>query len=56
MDSVIEAYKNTNSLKEASKISNVSYDTVQYWYEWGSKGFGSENTYFFKYISNITNI
>lgn len=56
MDSVIEAYKNTNSLKEASKISNVSYDTVQYWYEWGSKGFGSENTYFFKNISNITNI
>lgn len=48
MDSVIEAYKKTHSLKEASKLVNVSYDTVQYWYEWGSKGFGEENTYFFK--------
>ncbi len=48
MDSVIEAYKKTNSLEKASKIADVSYDTVQYWYEWGSKGFGRENTYFFK--------
>lgn len=48
MDDVIEAYKKTNSLKEAAKIANVSYDTVQYWYEWGSRGFGEENTYFFK--------
>ena len=52
MDSVIEAYKKTNSLKEASKIADVSYDTVQYWYEWGSKGFGEENTYFFKKIKS----
>ena len=48
MDSVIEAYKKTNSLEKASKMADVSYDTVQYWYEWGSKGFGRENTYFFK--------
>ncbi|WP_405287004.1 hypothetical protein [Methanobrevibacter sp.] len=53
MDNVIEAYKKTNSLKEASKRANVSYDTVQYWYEWGFKGFGKENTYFFKKIDNI---
>lgn len=53
MDSVVEAYKKTNSLKEASKIANVSYDTVQYWYEWGSKGFGKENTYFFKKLDKI---
>ena len=63
MDDVIEAYIKTNSLKEASKIANVSYNTVQYWYDWGSKGFGKENTYFFKkliifnkfYIYLITN-
>ena len=48
MDSVIEAYMKTNSLEKASKMADVSYDTVQYWYEWGSKGFGRENTYFFK--------
>ena len=48
MDDVIEAYRLTKSLKEASKIANVSYDTVQYWYEWGSKGFGEENVYFFQ--------
>lgn len=48
MDDVIEAYRKTNSLEKASKIANVSYDTVQYWHEWGSKGFGEENTYFFK--------
>lgn len=51
MDEVVEVYKMTNSLKEASKIANVSYDTVQYWYEWGSKGFGEENTYFFKKLN-----
>lgn len=50
MDSVIDAYKKTNSLKEASRIANVSWDTVEYWYDWGSKGFGEENTYFFKKI------
>ena len=54
MDSVIEAYKKTNSLKEASKIASVSYDTVQYWYEWGSRGFGKENAYFFKKIKSST--
>ena len=48
MDDVVEAYKKTNSLEKAAKMANVSYDTVQYWYEWGSKGFGEENTYFFK--------
>lgn len=50
MDRVIEAYEKTDSLKEASKLADVSYDTVQYWYEWGSRGFGEENTYFFKNI------
>ncbi|WP_298522520.1 hypothetical protein [uncultured Methanobrevibacter sp.] len=53
MDSVIEAYKKTSSLKEASKIANVSYDTVQYWYEWGSKGFGNENAYFYKRLNPL---
>ena len=48
MDDVIRAYKKTKSLKRASEIANVSYDTVQYWYDWGSRGFGEENTYFFK--------
>lgn len=51
MDDVIDAFKKTNSLKEASEIANVSYDTVMYWYEWGSKGFGKENTYFFKKLN-----
>ena len=40
MDAVIEFYKKTNSLKEASKFAGVSYDTVKYWYEWRSRGFG----------------
>ena len=52
MDSVIEAYKKTNSLKEASRIANVSFDTVQYWYDWGSKGFGEENTYFYRKLQD----
>lgn len=52
MDDVIEAYKKTDSLKEASKIAGVSYNTVQYWYEWGSKGFGEENSYFFKKLES----
>lgn len=50
MDAVIEEFKKTNSLKEASKKANVSYDTVQYWYEWGFRGFGEENSYFYKRI------
>lgn len=50
MDDVIEAYRKTNSLNEASKIADVSYGNVKYWYEWGSRGFGNENTYFFKKI------
>lgn len=29
IDCVIEVYKKTNSLKEASKMANVSDDTVQ---------------------------
>jgi predicted site-specific integrase-resolvase len=53
MDSVIEAYRKTNSLKRASELAGVSYDTVQYWYEWGSRGFGEENTYFYKNIIKI---
>ncbi len=53
MDDVIEAYRKTDSLKEASKIADVSHDTVQYWYEWGSKGFGEENAYFFKKIKEM---
>ena len=51
MDSVAEAFEKTKSLKKASEIAGVSYDTVKYWYEWGSKGFGEENTYFFKKLS-----
>lgn len=53
MDSVVEAYRKTNSLKDAAKIANVNLDTVEYWYEWGSRGFGEENTYFFKKIKEI---
>ncbi|MBQ8017224.1 MAG: hypothetical protein IJ258_03870 [Methanobrevibacter sp.] len=53
MDSVIEAYKRTNSLKEASRIAGVSYDTVQYWQEWGSRGFGEENTYFYRKLESL---
>lgn len=53
MDSVVEAYRKTNSLKDAAKIANVNPDTVEYWYEWGSRGFGEENTYFFKKIKEI---
>lgn len=53
MDSVAEAYGKTGSLEKASEIAGVSYDTVQYWYEWGSRGFGAENTYFFKKIDEL---
>ena len=53
MDRVIENYKNTESLEQASKMANVSYDTVKYWYEWGKNGFGEENSYFYKELSKI---
>lgn len=53
MDRVIENYKKTESLEQASKMANVSYDTVKYWYEWGRNGFGEENSYFYKEISKI---
>ncbi|WP_458403778.1 hypothetical protein [Methanobrevibacter sp.] len=53
MDDVADAYSKTASLEKAAEIAHVSYDTVQYWYEWGSKGFGKENTYFFKRIDSI---
>ena len=53
MDRVVEAYKKTHSLKDASKIANVNPDTIQYWYDWGSRGFGEENTYFFKRIDEV---
>lgn len=56
MDEVIEAYGKTKSLKESSKIANVSYDTVQYWHEWGSRGFGEENTYFYRQIDAINRL
>ena len=51
MDEVLSAYLTTGSLEKASQISGVSYDTVQYWYKWGSMGFGEENVYFFKKIN-----
>ena len=53
MDKVIENYKNTESLEQASKMANVRYDTVKYWYEWGKNGFGEENSYFYKEILKI---
>ena len=53
MDKVIENYKNTESLEQASKMANVSYDTVKYWYEWGKNGFGEENSYFYNELSKI---
>ena len=52
MDDVVNAYRKTNSLKEASKIADVSYDTVKYWYEWGSMGFGEDNIYFFNKLTD----
>ncbi len=52
MDRVIEAYRKTNSLKDASRIAGVSYDTVMYWHEWGSRGFGEENTYFYRKVTD----
>lgn len=54
MDKVINAYQKTNSLKKACEIADVSYDTAEYWYEWGSHGFGEENTYFFKRIKELS--
>lgn len=53
MDSVVEAYKKTGSLKEAAEIAGVSHDTVQYWQEWGSRGFGEENTYFYRKLKSV---
>lgn len=53
MDRVIENYKTTKSLEQASKMAEISYDTVKYWYEWGKNGFGEENSYFYKEISKI---
>ena len=53
MDRVIENYKKTESLEQASKMADVSYDTVKYWYEWGRNGFGEENSYFYKELSKI---
>ena len=53
MDSVVEPYKKTYSLKDAAKIAKVNPDTVEYWYEWGSRGFGEENTYFYKRIYEL---
>lgn len=53
MDEVVEAYRKTGSLKKASEMANVSYDTVMYWHEWGSRGFGEENAYFFRKIDEI---
>ena len=35
------------------KCSQPESDTIQYWYDWGSKGFGWENTYFFKKINEL---
>lgn len=52
MDRVIEAYRECKSLKKASQITGVSYDTVQYWHKWGSMGFGEENVYFFKNLDS----
>lgn len=53
MDEVIEAYKKTGSLERASEMANVRYDTVMYWYEWGSRGFGEENRFFFEKIDEL---
>ena len=53
MDKVIENYKNTESLEQASKMAIVCYDTVKYWYEWGKNGFGEENSYFYNVLSKI---
>jgi len=53
MDRVIEAYRKTKSLEKSSKMAKVSHDTVMYWHEWGSRGFGEENTYFYRKIREI---
>lgn len=54
MDDVLEAFQKTGSMKEASGIAGVSYDTVQYWIEWGSRGFGEENAYFYKKFKSLS--
>lgn len=53
MDQVIEAYKKTHSLKEASADAGVSYNTVKYWFDWGKNKFGDDNYYFYTEISKI---
>jgi len=53
MDRVIEAYRKTKSLKDASQSAGVSHDEALYWYEWGSRGFGEENAYFYREISRF---
>ena len=53
MDRVIEAYRKTKSLEKSSKMAKVSHDTVMYWHEWGYRGFGEENTYFYRKIREI---
>ena len=50
MNTVLDNYKKTQSLKQAAIDSKISPEHVEQWYEWGSKGFGEENTYFFKKI------
>lgn len=50
MDRVIEIYRKTESLKKAAKVARVNYGTVQYWYDWGRRGFGEDNVYFYKNI------
>ena len=52
MDKVIEAYAETHNLLKASEMANVSYDTVQYWHDWGKMGFGEENVYFFRKLES----
>ena len=53
MDRVADAYSKTGSLKRAAEIAHVSSDTVEYWYDWGMRGFGEENTYFYKKIMSM---
>lgn len=53
MDDVIDLYEKTGSLKEASQIAGIGYDSVQYWYTWGAMNIDENNVYFYRKIKAI---
>ncbi|MBE6500429.1 MAG: hypothetical protein E7Z80_07810 [Methanobrevibacter thaueri] len=53
MDRVVDAYCESGSLEDACEMVGVGYDTVMYWYEWGLRGFGEDNVYFYNRIFSL---